>query len=277
VRRASRPGRLPVPGGTLAYETAGDGPAIVWVHSGIADRRMWDREFARYADGSTVVRYDLRGFGKSTPATAPYSDAGDLAALSDHLSLGPAVVVGCSLGGRIAIDFALARPESVRGLVLLAPEVSGWAPESESEGRAEFARDGARFAELSAAWSDGRAAEAIAGLQEWKGSAFSGDPVALVRRMIRENATEIFTEASGRHRRPAEPPALGRLGSISLPTYVLLGDQGDPSAGIVARRVSREIPGARLGEVRGADHFLNLSRPDAFDLAFQEHLFDLLA
>jgi 3-oxoadipate enol-lactonase len=276
VRRSSRPGRLPVPGGTLAYETAGDGPAIVWVHSGIADRRMWDREFARYADGSTVVRYDLRGFGKSTPATAPYSDSGDLATLSDHLHLGPAVVVGCSLGGRIAIDFALAQPESARGLVLLAPGVSGWAPELESEGQPEFEREGAHFAELSVAWSDGRGAAAITGLQEWKGSALSGDSVGLVRRMVRENAAEIYTEASGRHRRLAEQPAIGRLGSISVPTYVLLGDQDDPSTGIVARRIARGIPGARLGEVRGADHFLNLSRPDAFDLALQEHLLDLL-
>jgi pimeloyl-ACP methyl ester carboxylesterase len=267
-------GRIDVPGGSLAYDRAGDGPPIVFVHAGIADRRMWNREFERYSDGSTVVRYDLRGLGGSTPATAPYLDWEDLHALIQQLELGPSVLVGCSMGGRAVVDFAVERPASVQGLLLVAAGVSGWGAEHDPSGQAVYDADMKRSAALPAAWSAGRTDEALEGLQKYWCSAQTGENLDLVQRMMRENAKEIFEEGSGRFSRPPSPPAVERLGSIRVPTTVLQGDLDEPTMGYISRDVARRIPGARLAPVRGADHLVNLSRPDAFDLALQELLLE---
>src|SRR5579862_7722795 len=118
-----RSGLLPVSGGRLYYETSGRGPAIVFIHAAIADSRMWAREFALFANDRAVVRYDVRGFGRSSPATSPYSDVADLLAVLDAAGVETAAVVGCSAGGRIGLDFALTHPRRVERLMLVAAGV----------------------------------------------------------------------------------------------------------------------------------------------------------
>ena len=115
----------------LAAEVRGTGAPVVFLHAGVADRRMWQAELAALAaaGGYRGVAYDRRGFGESLHADERYSHVADLAAVLDATAGGaPAVLVGCSQGGRIAIDAALALPERVRALVLVAPAISG-APE----------------------------------------------------------------------------------------------------------------------------------------------------
>ena len=82
------------------YELAGRGPAVVLVHAGIADSRMWDGQFEALAAAHTVLRYDLRGFGRTPPAPGPFDHAGDLRALLDALGLARVALVGCSQGSR---------------------------------------------------------------------------------------------------------------------------------------------------------------------------------
>jgi pimeloyl-ACP methyl ester carboxylesterase len=118
-----------------------------------------------------------------------------------HLRLEPATLVGCSIGGRIVIDFALEHPESVRALLLVAPGLSGWTPSLDPEGQAVYDRDMARSAEISATWSAGRHEEAMERLRAYWCSAQVGANLELVRQMMRENAQEIFTDASARHNR----------------------------------------------------------------------------
>ena len=110
----------------LHVESAGDGsPAVVLVHAGIADRRMWDREFAALADRHLVVRYDVRGFGRSPDPTRDYFDHDDLLAVLDDTGIDRAVLVGASNGGRIVLDTAVAAPQRVRAMVLVGSPVPG--------------------------------------------------------------------------------------------------------------------------------------------------------
>ena len=106
---------------TFAYETAGAGRPLVFIHAGIADSRMWDRQFSDLADSFTVVRYDMRGFGRTPPAEGPYAHYEDLAALLTHLGLDRVSLVGCSMGSKTALDFALCYPERVDRLILSSP------------------------------------------------------------------------------------------------------------------------------------------------------------
>ncbi|NMO22138.1 alpha/beta hydrolase, partial [Pyxidicoccus fallax] len=115
---------------SLVGERAGRGPAMVFLHAGVADRRMWRAELAAFAPTHHALAYDGRGFGESRGAPEPFSHVDDLGAVLDAVGAREAVLVGCSHGGRVALDFTLAHPDRVRGLVLVAPAVSGVAEPS---------------------------------------------------------------------------------------------------------------------------------------------------
>ena len=265
-------GFLTVSGGRLFYETAGQGPTLVFIHAAIADRRMWNREFADHAKDHTVVRYDVRGLGRSPPASSEYSDVDDLRALLAHVGARTAILVGCSNGGRIALDFAVEHPDKVSGLLLVSPGVSGFTAEHAPDGQSVFEQDGARSAKIPAAWKAGRKEEALEGLRAYWTACQEGANLDLVRTMMRENANEIFTDASASFNRVPDPPAVARLGSISVPTVVLLGDHDEPTMTFIVRTVVQGIPQAKLIPVPGADHLVNLSQPAAFDKALGQLL-----
>jgi 3-oxoadipate enol-lactonase len=118
-------GHVSVGGASLYYEAAGAGSPVVLLHGLDLDHRMWDEQVAPLAHAHTVVRYDLCGFGRSTAGSHRGTHAEDLKALLDHLELAPVSLVGLSLGGGAAIDFAIAYPNAVRALILLNPLLEG--------------------------------------------------------------------------------------------------------------------------------------------------------
>ncbi|MFC7646414.1 alpha/beta fold hydrolase [Streptosporangium lutulentum] len=109
----------------LAYDEAGDGPAVVLVHAGCADRRMWEHQFQALAADFRVIRYDWRGYGESADATGDFAHHEDLTALMDALEIDRAALVGSSDGGKISLDAALTSPGRITSLTLVAPGVSG--------------------------------------------------------------------------------------------------------------------------------------------------------
>jgi pimeloyl-ACP methyl ester carboxylesterase len=128
------PLEVPREGAVLAGERRrGDGPSIVLLHAGVADRRAWTEVAeALAADGADVVAYDRRGFGETAAGAAPFRHVDDLIAVLDAVGGGPAWLVGNSIGGALALEAALEVPERVAGLVLIAPAVPG-APEPPDE------------------------------------------------------------------------------------------------------------------------------------------------
>ncbi len=259
------PKALDVPGGKIAYDVGGSGPPIVLLHEGIADRRMWDREFARLRRGHRVVRYDLRGYGGSAPATSEYSPVRDLVALLEHLDLARPLIVGPSVGGKIALDLTLAFPDRVGALLLIAPGYSGMDYDHVPGGKATFERDETLSKAASDAWAAGKLDEATEHLRQLWASSLTGRALDLFRTMVRDNAKEVFEERSGRYETREGAPAAARLAEIRVPTRILVGDQDNPAMPHCANFLARGIAGAKVQLVPGADHLLNLSRPEAFD------------
>src|SRR5215472_3856915 len=210
------------PGGRLAYEAAGDGPAVVLVHGFGLDRRMWDPQAEHLAAWFRVVRYDCRGFGASGPfdPAVPYTHAGDLVALLDHLAIGDAVLAGLSFGGRVALQAALAAPARVRGLVLLDAVLDGvpWDPES-ADALDELAR---RV----------QAGGAPAGREAWL-----AHPLFAAARQRPELAAQLTAMVAGypgQHwlghdpHRPVEPLPIDVLEDVAAPTLVAVGGRDVP-------------------------------------------------
>lgn len=266
------PKTLVVPGGTIAYEEAGRGRPVVLLHEGIADRRMWNREFAELARHHRVVRYDFRGYGGSAPATSKYSPVRDLVGLLDHLEISHPLIVGPSMGGKVALDLALECPDRVGGLLLVAPGYSGMDYDHVPGGKATFERDETLSKAASDAWAAGKLDEATEHLRQLWASALTGASLDLFRTMVRENAAEVFGERSGQFETRDGAPAASRLGDVRVPTRILVGDRDNPAMPHLANFLARGIPGAKVVLVPGGDHLLNLSRPTEFDAALGSFL-----
>lgn len=255
---------IEVEGGQIAYEAAGNGSPLFFMHAGIADSRMWDHEVGVFGKHHRVVTFDMRGFGRSPPATGPYSPLQDVKDILSHLHVEKPFLVGCSMGGALAIDYALAYPGEVRGMLLAAPGLSG--TQYEAFGPEELPAieyDDKKSMEIANAWKEGRVAEAEELLRQLWCSALGGKNLDLFQKMVRENREEVFEDRSMQHARRSTP-AYGRLGGIHIPTTVLVGDRDNPSMVPFANLVTKGIEGSRQIRIPGADHLINLSQPEAF-------------
>ncbi len=254
-----------VNGARIAYEISGRGPVVVLVHGGGFDRRLWDDQLQALADGYRVLRYDVRGAGRSTaPDTLPFGHHEDLAALLRHLRIERATVVGQSLGARIAVDLALAHPSLVRGLVLVGPGLGGWpwavsdfGPWLEDFRADLLARDTARTV---AAW-----------LARGYMAAGSERPEirARIERLATDNVGLWFDPSQDTELAPA---ALGRLEEVRAPTLVVVGTRDLPVIARIADTLAARVRGARLVRIEGAGHAPNLERPAEFNRLLLEFL-----
>jgi pimeloyl-ACP methyl ester carboxylesterase len=222
---------VPVNGGTVwADDSGGDGPPVVLLHPGVGDSRIWDPVLPRLVGRYRVLRYDVRGYGRSPEPTVEYSRIDDLVAVLDHFGLARVPLVGCSMGGGAAISLALADPGRVSALVLLCPGVSGYDWPEEPELDAEYER-------LAAA-EDLEGLVAL-GLREW---ARAGAEPAVVEQ-LRSAARGLLSE--DRYAR-LDPPAFDRLGELDVPSVLLLGDLDRPALIEVDEQIAARIPGCRL-------------------------------
>jgi pimeloyl-ACP methyl ester carboxylesterase len=228
---------------------------------------MWDGQFDALAAARKVLRYDRRGFGKTTQGASAFSHVEDLAALLNHFGLGRATLVGCSQGAKIALDLALSRPELVDSLLLVAPAVSGYtytaAPPQQYEEieQAEAAGDVGRVNELELQiWVDGP--------RRGPGEVNSG-----VRELVREmNLIALTSNATPGEELPSGVNAAGRLGEVGVAVLVVVGDLDTAQTLEAADALARGIPGARLEVIEGAAHLPNMERPEEFNRLVLEFL-----
>ncbi len=257
-------GHATVPGGELYYQLNGSGHPLVLIHAGFLDQRMWDEQFNHFAKGFRVIRYDVRGFGKSSRPVEKYSDIEDLYTVLTNLKVEKAYVVGVSNGGRIAIDFTINHPSMVDALVLVSSGVSGYETAGPEEGRVwgEFEKQVDGPQQLAA--KEGRIPDAVQmDIDAW---ASAQNPTNLERilKMAMDNS-HIHTDPPGRLQVHPTPPGFKRLSEIRAPTLIIFGDRDVPGMRFVAQHLHRKVAGSELVEVHGADHIVNMSKPNEFN------------
>jgi pimeloyl-ACP methyl ester carboxylesterase len=233
----------------LHHRVEGSGPAVVLLHAGVADLRMWDAQVSELVPGHSVVRCDLRGYGH-TPLEpgASYSDAEDVLALLDELGLERFALVGASYGGYVALQISSAAPERVERLVLLAPPAELEEPD---DALRAFWREEGGLAE--AGDLDGATELNV---ETWLGPDATDDARALVRRMQRG----IFElqEAAGEVDNRELPVDLTR---ITAPATVVVGEHDFAFFRATARALATGLPQADLVELAWAGHLPSLERP----------------
>jgi pimeloyl-ACP methyl ester carboxylesterase len=254
----ARNGFAEVNGTRLYYEAAGEGEALVLIHGFALDTRVWDDQFDVFAQQYRVIRLDLRGYGRSALPTADsYRHVDDLKALLDYLGLQRVALIGLSMGGGVAIDYALAYPETVRALVLVDSTLSGfhWTISWSVKAR-EMGLDPAKKRWL--------AHPIFAASFEQPG--------------VAARIAQIVEDYSGWHWLNRDPelgvaPAIDRLTEVRVPTQILIGERDLPDFQVIAGILAQSIANAHKQVLRGSGHLPNMESP----LAFNDRVLNFLA
>jgi pimeloyl-ACP methyl ester carboxylesterase len=223
---------------------------VLLLHPGISDARSWAPQIeALRGAGHRPIAPDLPGYGTEPLRPGRLSYVEHVSALLD----GSAVVVGCSLGGRIALELAVERPELVERLVLVNAALPGWtwSPEVQAANDAEDAAldrgDLAAAAETNLFWLGPEATEEV-------------------RELVLEMVTRSFELQLPVYEQvesvPVEPAVNERLGEIGVPTLIVVGGADVPDMVAIASVLAAGIPDTRSVTIEGAGHLLSLERPD---------------
>lgn len=242
----------------LAVEVVGSGDPVVFLHAGDCDRRMWRAQMDGVGASNKAIAYDRRGCGETRAEREDFSAVADLMTVMDATADGkPVILVGCSEGGRIALDAVLRHPPRFRGLVLIAPSVTG-APEAAYSPEIKGV-----MAQLKEAEATGDLGQVIA----IKARLWLDGPLAPEGRVTGQ-ARELFLDMQATALRSPPvgsnldvAPAFHQLGEISAPTLVIQGDLDFPHIQERSSHIATTVLSGSHHELAGAAHLPDLERP----------------
>jgi pimeloyl-ACP methyl ester carboxylesterase len=254
----------------IYYEVSGKGMPLVMIHAGVADSRQWNNEFTDFSRSYQVVRYDMRGYGKSEPVDGEFSHMSDLVSLLDSLQIHePLIIMGCSMGGGLAMDFALTHPSRVKALIMVDAGPSGLeldtaTPSKFADAEKAFeAGDLDLLAEIETQiWFDGmdRTPEQV-------------DPS--MRKLLYEmNRIALSNEVKqlGKRLPNTQTPAFDRLGGLDMPVLVIVGAHDTPYILAAADYMTDKIKPARKVVIEDAAHLPNMDQPHEFQAIVKDFL-----
>jgi pimeloyl-ACP methyl ester carboxylesterase len=268
----SETGTVQVERGDLWFEVAGEGRPVVLIHPGLWDARAWDSQFEVFAQRYRVLRYDLRGYGRSSRPEpgASYSHVRDLGAVLDVAGIDRAALIGCSMGGGVELDFALTHPDRVTALVLVASALGGL--EDTPEDEVWFEENVAGIDDAIEA-GDLEKARRLQ-MRIWAPLGIEDPNGRRIFDLAMENVHELTMDESGAEE--MDPPAVARLDEIRVPTLVMPADQDPPFMLRAAAAMASGIPNARVVRLTNVDHVIAMRAPDAFNRAVLAFLDEVL-
>jgi pimeloyl-ACP methyl ester carboxylesterase len=239
---------------SIFYEISGSGPTIVLIHDGLIHREVWDAQFIYFSKKYKVVRYDRRGYGKSSPATGNYSNLEDLNTLFTQLKIDRACLIGASSGGRLAIDFTLMYPQKASSMILVGAVVGGFS----------FTKHfNTRGGHLPSDLKDNQ-----------KESLYyaSDDPYEIyhenkaaknkIIELVKNNPIRIY---GSQIIASQKTPAYKRLNEINIPVLILCGEFDIPDVHAHAGAINAGISNSRRIVIPKAGHLIPMEQPDLFN------------
>lgn len=257
----------------IHYETAGAGTPFVMIHAGVADCRQWDNEFGYFAEKYRVVRYDMRGYGRSEPVEGDFSHLEDLLSLLDRLdNHEPMILMGCSMGGSLAMDFALAHPSRTKALIMVDSGPSGLKLDIP---------DPAKFADAEKAYEEGNL-DLVAEIetQIWfDGTGRTHEQVdQRMRKLVYEmnrNALDHEAKNIGKRLPDTQAPAFDRLHELKIPVMIIVGEHDTGYIWAAADYMIQKIPTWTMVGIEDAAHLPNMDHPRRFRTILEDFLDDL--
>ena len=255
---------------SIALDDTGTGRAVVLLHAGVADRRCWISTTASLVTAwCRVIAYDRRGYGSTTYEPEPHDQVTDLLAVLDALGVSSAVLVGNSMGGRLALDAALDSPERVDGLVVIGSAVSGASVPDDIAPEVKALGDEIEALEEAEDWDAVNAREA----RMWL------DGPSRPEGAVGGAARGLFLDMNGRALRAVDPgdelprePAWDRLEDIAVPLLSVVGAHDLPHLVERSNEIARRVGRGRYAELPASAHLPMLDDPARFDASLRKFL-----
>lgn len=248
----------------IYYQSYGQGVPVVFLHGFGLDSRMWEPQLEPFAQAFRVIRYDLRGYGRSSLPAEPYAQTDDLLWLLRYLDAIPAHLVGLSMGGQFALRFALTYPQAVRSLVLAGSALDGYRWSVQWQERWQGILSVARAGDLQEA------------KRRWLSHPLFAP--ALEQPLVAASLATQINGYSGWHwinrdpDQPPNPPVLDRLEQVVQPALVVVGERDLADFQTIAHTLASRLPHSRKVVIPKAGHMVNLEAPDGFNQEVLEFL-----
>jgi pimeloyl-ACP methyl ester carboxylesterase len=239
----------------LYYEIVGRGHPLVLVHGFSIDNRVWDDQFEAFAKRFRVIRYDIRGFGKSAlPVVGKeYSHIKDLKVLLNQLRIDQAYIIGLSMGGSIALDFTIEYPEMIEALILVDSTIGGF----------QWSKT---WSELwKSIWKEAKK-ESVKAAKDLELKATFFEPT-LEKPNVAFRLRQMVSDYSGWHfvntdpLRSLDPSAIDRLQEIKVPTLIIVGERDLPDFHMIADILNKKIQNSKRITLKGAGHVSCIETP----------------
>ncbi|MFC2096920.1 alpha/beta fold hydrolase [Bacteroidota bacterium] len=245
----------------LFYNMQGEGKPLIMIHGGLLNMSMWDSQWREFAQKYKLIRYDAKGHGQSKNLDKSFSHHEDLYQLINSLKLDKPVIMGLSMGGHVAIDFALKYPDIASALILVSPGLTGFVFDSKELKnyqdklvKAAMAGDKRGVIEyFQRSWTDGpyRIPRDV-------------DPV--VREKVRAMIEETYTNWNDNSvENKLSPEAINRLKEINIPVLVITGSLDLPDIHKIAELLKKDVKGLQHIEIPGVAHMVNMENPQMFN------------
>jgi pimeloyl-ACP methyl ester carboxylesterase len=261
-------GYAPVHNGELFYAVDGDAhsPAVIFIHACICDHSLWDPQIAAFAKYYRVLRFDQRGHGASRTQDTEYSPCQDVLDVMKHVGIEKAVMIGCSCGGQLALDLAVAHPERVSGVVWVCGGLSGlpWPPpdlETWEEMKYVEILEGLLAEKKMDELAEAETHMWVNGLGQAKDRASS----PIYQRVLQTVKANQDRQDGKAKEIPIAPAAAERLSELTMPVLLVIGGLDVESTQWSASHILKRLPRAQQVIFEDAAHLPSAEQPNRFN------------
>ena len=232
-------------------QTIGEHPNAIFLHGLEGGSHSWDLVWSALGNALPAIRYDLRGFGQSIDnSPAPFHHADDLLAIMDAIGLEQCDVIGVSMGGSVALNFALNHPERVRNLILISPGMVAWEWSDAWRALWQAIVDKARDNDMDAArelW--------------WQHPLFATTRASDAASLLRESIRQFSGAQWIRNDEKDALPDVERLHTLEARTLLLTGQRDFEDFRLIADLIEASAPNVTRIDWPDYGHLLNLENP----------------